>query len=131
MAAEITTPFAAGDPVTFSTPNPDITGASGSFTTVVTGDASGSIVSSILFRAVTRTPEEGTLIMIYYNTGAARRNVGAVRVEPGRQHSEQGDVWSALWIPPQPYLPNGDSYDVAPISGSTVYHAIAAGGDIA
>lgn len=129
MALDIATPFASGDPVTFNTANPDLTGATGSFTTVVTGGASGSVVTSIVFRALTST-KRGTLIHIYWNDAGTRRNVGSVTIPPNLQPNGQVVPFEVTWICKRGFLLNGDKYDVAPQDGDCVYVSYAVGGDL-
>ena len=132
MSVTISAAFSSGStPVTFTTPNADVTGASGSFTTVVTGGASGSIVTSIYVRAVTPT-RTGTVLYIFYNSGGTRRNVGHIVVTPDVTPNGAGGCWEGVWNNPNGsnVLKNGDKFDIAPYDGSVTYVAYAIGGDI-
>lgn len=130
MALDIATPFASADPVTFSTAQPDITGATATgITDVVTGGASGSLVTGIVFRALTST-DRGTKLHVYHLAGSTRRNIGHLVVPPGRQPSDAEGPWQAVWTNPGVALLSGDKLQAAPESGETVYVAFAAGGDL-
>ena len=117
-------------PVSFSTTNTDLTGASGSFTTVVTAGSDGAKVDGISFMATGLVIN--TYIYIWHNTGGTRRLVGWVKVDaqdsgPNNEHPP----WSGLWInPDKGPLASGDKFDVAAYSGSAVYHARALGGSL-
>lgn len=131
MALEVATPYASGSaPVSFSTANADVTGASGSFTTVVTGGTGGSLVSGIAVRAVTNT-RSGTILYIFHNSGGTRRNVGHIVVTPNIRPDGSTGCWEGTWTNPLGANPlkSGDKYDIAPYSGTTTYVAYAIGGD--
>lgn len=127
------TPF--DGPVSFSGVCTDFTGATtGSLTTVVTAGANGAQVKGILFNAV-GTVAAPTQILIFHDDGGTRRLYGTVLVAPpGGSQAPTNDVppYSVYWANPNPILSlnNGDKFDCAQYSGTTVWHAVIIGGHL-
>lgn len=123
--------FAAGPaslPATVSTVVSDITGAGTAPTEVVRGGTNGSVVESIVARAVTNTGP-GTVLFVYYKSSTTYKNIGHIVVEPNVDPA--GGCWEGTWSNPNGrfFLKAGDSICLAPVNGVTVFHAYATGGD--
>lgn len=123
--------FAAGPaslPVTVDTVVSDITGAGTAPEIIVTGGTNGSIVTSIVARAVTNTGP-GTVLFVYYKSSTTYKNIGHIVVEPNKNPFD--GCWEGTWTNPNGayFLKAGDSICMAPYSGVTVFHAYATGGD--
>lgn len=77
MAANTTPVFTLtgfGSPASMTQVNTDITGQTGSFTTIVTAGSNGARVKGIVFVGVTAT--QATRINIWHNNGGTLRKVG-------------------------------------------------------
>lgn len=118
-----------GSPATVSTVNADVTGASGSFDTVITGGTNGSLVTAIIFRAVTNTAG-GTQINIFHKSSTTYRNIGRV-VVPGGIDPSKGQELEIQWTNANGAYPlkASDSIVAAQMNGTTVFHARPIGGD--
>lgn len=118
-------------PVSFSTPNNDLSGATSTgMTTVVQGGTNGSMVREIVVRAITHT-RNGTLIYVFHNTGGTRTNVGHIVVSPSINPSQGHEPWEGRWVNPNAefFLKSGDKFDLVARDGTTTYIAWAIGGD--
>ena len=120
---------ALSNPVSFATVNADVSGASGSFSTVVTAGAGGARVVSIIVRAVNSTAG-GTILYLFHNSGGTRRNIGHI-VVPANVDPAGGRTpcWEGIWFNPNAdgFLASGDSIDICAHGGKTTYHAWAIG----
>lgn len=121
--------YANGTPVSFSDLITNVENGAGA-TTIVTGAENGSLVRGIQFMA----PGEFdlTALLIYHKTGTTRRLVGSLLVVHDGTVPPGGVTlpWSGTWENPNPGpLKDGDSFEAGAISGDTVFHAWALGGD--
>lgn len=134
MAANIAEIFVLtgfGSPASVATVNADPTGATGSFSTVVTGGINGSLVTGLLIRAVTDTAA-GTVLNIFHTSSSTHRNIGSVVIPGGTNPALAGVVpFEIQWTNPNGAFPlkSGDKIEAAQISGSTTFHIMPLGGD--
>lgn len=117
-------------PVSFSTPNSDLTGSTSTgMTTVVTGGTNDSIVVGIRFVAITSTGA-GTFLNIFYNDSGTRKLVGQLAVPPNIEPDSDTECWTGTWNNPNAsgFLAASDAFDVVPMTGGCTFVAWAIGG---
>lgn len=122
-----TTPREA-DPVSVSTANPSRDGTSGTFTTVATGAADGSIVSMVGFKATGDAIRDILRIWVYDST--ANFLIHEIVVEPSDPEATE-PTFAALWRAPGRgvVLASGHELRVSTHNGNE-YHVWAAVDDL-
>lgn len=120
-----------GPPVSVTAVNADITGASGSLTTIVTFGTNGTQIGSIRFRALSNTGA-GVTIHIFYTSGGSHLNVGSVQIPPGIDPGQPDTLPpESLWSNPAFGFPMkaGDKFEAAMTTSGPTVVAWAIGAD--